>query len=102
MEKLDTEKLRETLQIMKEFGAVFLKCDELIIEFPRFEGPQTTTDAIGFEAKGSTDGYIESKNNLLLKQLQDQANIIRPVGYSAIFGDRLPKFTRPITEGNRG
>jgi len=97
MEKLDTEKLRETLQIMKEFGAVFLKCDELIIEFPRDADSQTTTDAIGFEAKGSDDdGEVEAKRKLLFTQLQS-----RPVGYSAIFGDRLPKFTRPIAEGNR-
>lgn len=95
METLDTEKLKEVLDMMVESGAVFLKYGELIIEFPReSDDKATSTDAIGFEAEG-----VVEQNRRVQKQLQDQANLIKPVGYTALFGDNKPTFPRPIAQG---
>lgn len=98
MEKLDTQKLRDALELMKEFGAVFLKCDELIIEFPRRDTEEKTgtTDAIGFEASGSVDTEsIEDKNRRTMETIYKQNRAIGLPPYSAVFNGKPPQFSRP-------
>lgn len=89
METLDLAKLHDTLEIMKKFGAVFLKHGETIIEFNRDEcSEKISTDAIGFEAKGDTAQNDEARTAAKLANLGPQ----KPVGYSAIFGNKFPTF----------
>lgn len=89
METLDTEKLKEILDMMAASGAVFIKYGELIIEWPRNDTGKSTAEAIGFEAVGEETAVAE----------QDKAVKPKPVGYSALFGDKKPQFARPISEG---
>jgi hypothetical protein len=94
MENLDTEKLKEVLDMMVASKAVFLKFGELIIEFNRNESEKgASTDAIGFEAQG-TDNTDDTESKKKIMNLDT-----RPVGYSALFNGNYPKFSRPITEG---
>lgn len=92
METLDLAKLHDTLEMMKKFGAVFLKHGDTIIEFNRDEcSEKTSTDAIGFEAQGDTAQNDEARaamNAAKLASIGPQ----KPVGYSAIFGDKFPSF----------
>lgn len=90
MEAIDIEKLKDILEMMVDSGAVFLKYGELIIEFPR-QGTTPTT-VVGFEAGTAQDGdKTEAKGN--------RPASVRAVGYTALFGDKMPKFPRPIAEG---
>lgn len=92
MEKLDTEKLKEVLEMMVESGAVFLKYEDLIIEFPRNDTGKGSTEAVGFQATNSDDADVTEQKKQLIGQT-------RPVGYSALFGDKRPAFAKPIAEG---
>jgi hypothetical protein len=97
METLDTEKLKEVLDMMVASGAVFIKFGELIIEFPREEcSKDTSTVAVGFEASKSS---VESDNSAAMNKAQQQVNLAKPTGYSALFGEKRPSFARPIAEG---
>lgn len=92
MEDLDIEKLRETLEIMKSTGAVFLKYKELVVEFNRNDKCGSgSTDAIGFEAQGELEEIEEP--------VAKRSIVAKPVGYTALFGDKVPKFPRPSAEG---
>lgn len=95
MEALDTEKLKEILEMMKANGAVFLKFNDLIIEFNRTDKCGSgSTDAVGFEAQGEleeTEEPVAKKQNTVIKD--------KPVGYTALFGDKTPAFPRPRSEG---
>jgi hypothetical protein len=97
MENLDTEKLKEVLDMMVASGAVFLKFGELIIEFNRNESEKgASTDAIGFEAQGNVEDDVEAQTKSIMVKLQDKS---KPVGYSALFNGNYPKFSRPSAEG---
>jgi hypothetical protein len=97
MENLDTEKLKEVLDMMVTSKAVFLKFGELIIEFNRNETEKgASTDAIGFEAQGNIIDNTEAQTKSIMVKLQEKS---KPVGYSALFNGNYPKFAKPTVEG---
>lgn len=87
METLDLAKLKDVLDMMVDSGAVFLKYNELIIEFPR--------NGIRLEATPQNDDAAAAINAAKIAGLGPQ----KPVGYSAIFGNKMPRFSRPSVEG---
>lgn len=93
MQDIDTEKLREILEIMVANGAVFFKHGETIIEFPREDGEAVTTQVVGFDAGGGEDSVPV--------EVEDRSREPRPVGYTALFGKNKPTFPRPHAEGTR-
>lgn len=86
MESIDTTKLRDILDMMKDTGAVFLKHGELIIEFNRVPTDEAeTTAVVGFEASGTDTQEPEAK----------QVKMVPASGYTALFGDKTPRFPTP-------
>lgn len=80
MQDIDTGKLRDILEIMKEFGASYLKADGLEIGFADAPTP-TRTDVQGVSvAEAEPAAATDSKTHT------------RVTGYNALFGETLPRF----------
>ena len=92
MEDLDTEKVKDILEMMKSYGAVFLKYKELIIEFPRDTEGEVTA-VVGFEAGNKETEEVEASAKGT-RPVQP-----RPTGYTALLGDKRPSFLKPRAEG---
>lgn len=90
MDDIDTEKLKEILEMMSDSGAVLLQYKELLIQFKGVpETGDISTQVVGFEANSSDDTETEAR----------VAPAARPTGYTALFGDKRPSFKSPKSSG---
>lgn len=88
MQDIDTEKLREILEMMKEAGAAYVKCGDFELAFPA----PFSTDLRGFQADAPTETSVgdEAKNSVTVSGKVDS----RPIGYHKLFGENFPKFPK--------
>lgn len=80
MQDIDTEKLREIVEIMVEHAVAYIKYDKLEVAL----NPPTITEAIGFEAQSTDSVATENKTK--------QIGIVKPreAGYVALFNGNVP------------
>lgn len=92
MEDIDTEKLKEILEMMVDSGAVLLQYKDLLIQFPgaAVAPGDSTTQVIGFEAGEQAEPPDE---------VEERTRKPRPTGYTALFGDKRPMFQSPKASG---
>lgn len=85
LDALDLDRLRQTLQVLKDGGATYFRYRDLEISIGGEE-----------EAEVKTAGFVPKERQAITQAEEDDANDGSPGGtaYHKAFGGRMPSFTR--------